>query len=631
MAEKILNKVKISDDQFIGVPELNKLKKLLQEQGANHLWRNMIESFGIVSSPNDTNFTYFKVSTNPIGGANTILVSDGIAIDEYFNVIVHANDDYNRAQLNTGISIPNGTNYLFMSHKVSNWEEGEVTISSTGVVTGTDTKFTEVLRAATKFPMKISFIGLNNAVSSEYEVVSVSSDTICAIKGSSFPTGRLYYKVVGSFDYSKTIPAQNKDIYEYGGAQFRASVSSTPNAGEIPLAIIVVAGGTVTNIFDIRAQNMFKLTQQVGSGVLKNSELNDLTNSITGIEFEEHTEDSAINRVKVAWGLRSADWSYNANLSEFTFTSISSGGIYGDDISNVPSGLGDLNFMVGWRVYSFTSGEYSYHSRVISASNVAGLIIQTDSGRKDASSTGAPYDIVVVPDGDYIEIKMHGVTGVLGGLGVEPSARIGNNNRRTFKSEIFPIFSQYAVMDIDVSLRNGTQIQTSARLHQDGVTTKFTAIKAGDYYGADKFNKIDGVVNAAAVKSVDLFGRWTPTKREWTALTLVNGWGSVGTAYLEYIVDGGTIHIRGLLQNTTTAPTGSTITTLPIGFRPSKDVSWMLPKVGYLISRATAMTSVKISSTGAIQWNELGASGLVDLNEAKEYEVQLYLSFNVTA
>lgn len=599
---RVLNNVKIGDNQNLGTQEINQLKNYLSKYGINHAWRDMVESFGIVRSPNDTSNQYFKVYSGGVLASDEIGVQDGVAIDDNFNIIVHANDDYNRAQTNVGIQIPDGTNYVFMSYMSSGWEEGTVSISSAGVVTGVGTKFTEVLRAANKFPVKIAFITLNNAVSSEFEVISVASDTSCTIKGSSFPSGTLYYKVIGSFDFNKTIPSQDKDIYEYGAAQFRVSTSSTPAAGEFLLAIVTASLGNIDDVIDQRAQSIFRMSTYVGEGVRKNTVLSDLTDSITGLEWEEYTNDTSKNRVKIAWGIRASAWTFDPSLNQFTITAISSGGIYGDDIANVPSGVGDLNFMEGWRVYLFRDGEYNYYGKVTAASNVAGFVVITDIGLKDVTKLPPPFDLVLVPDGDYIEIQTHGVTGVLGGINVEPSARIQNNNRRHFVSQIFPIFSQYGIMDVDTGLRNGTKLQTNQRLLQDGVTTKFVPIAAGNYYGADKFDLDDGASNGAAVNAVDGSGQWTPEKRSWVAMTLESSWSNRSGNTLEYLVDGEMVHVRGVITEGGSPPTNVLVSNTLSAFPPNRDIYATGMKHGQVSvgDPDTEITGYKLSSSGAL-------------------------------
>jgi hypothetical protein len=86
----------------------------------------------------------------------------------------------------------------------------------------------------------------------------------------------------------------------------------------------------------------------------------------------------------------------------------------------------------------------------------------------------------------------------------------------------------------------------------------------------------------------------------WTNLTLQNGAVQYSTSYTPgYTKIGSVVYIRGAVKGV--AAVGTTIATLPVGFRPTMTESWGPPTTG------TGQARWSISSTGAIVLEQISS------------------------
>jgi hypothetical protein len=98
----------------------------------------------------------------------------------------------------------------------------------------------------------------------------------------------------------------------------------------------------------------------------------------------------------------------------------------------------------------------------------------------------------------------------------------------------------------------------------------------------------------------------TPT---WTAATLENSWVNFGSGYTEaaYYKDAyGFVHLHGTIKNGTTTD-GTTILTLPAGFRPAMHCN-------FLASNNGNVASIVVTSTGGITIGGLTSATELSLN-----------------
>lgn len=196
-----MSKLKISENLFLEVAELNRLVKFISDDGYKKVLKSIIKNYGIVENENNT---YFKLSAVRTG---VIKVNAGIAFNSNLDAIVMSEDQ------NLNISDSGLNRWIILSRATSHLEEGTVNITADGSLIGFGTKFTEILRGQPNFPTKIKLASSNNF--EEYEVVSVISDTNAVLSGNFTVENNLKYSVIGTFTPGFQALSENKEIYEY--------------------------------------------------------------------------------------------------------------------------------------------------------------------------------------------------------------------------------------------------------------------------------------------------------------------------------------------------------------------------------------------------------------------------------
>lgn len=243
-----MSRIKLSENLFLEVAELNRMIKFLSEDGYKLLIKSLVKKYGIVE---DDGGNGFKVTLKP-GTLDTIVVNPGLAFTPDLDAIVLEEGVEFQIQ-NTGMN-----RWLIISRGVSNIEEGVVTINADGSIDGTGTKFTEVLRGQPNFPTKVRFQSSQNT--EDYEVVSVVDDRTAILVGEFIPEQNLKYSVIGTFTPGFQPLDENKTIYEYDSCSFRIVDSeSKPSVeeGEFIIAEFTFDGGGGMTINDERVYNIF--------------------------------------------------------------------------------------------------------------------------------------------------------------------------------------------------------------------------------------------------------------------------------------------------------------------------------------------------------------------------------------
>ena len=81
-----MSKLKISENLFLEVAELNRLVKFISDDGYKKVLKSIIKNYGIVENENNT---YFKLSAVSTG---VIKVNAGIAFNSNLDAIVMSED-----------------------------------------------------------------------------------------------------------------------------------------------------------------------------------------------------------------------------------------------------------------------------------------------------------------------------------------------------------------------------------------------------------------------------------------------------------------------------------------------------------------------------------------------------------
>jgi len=218
-----MSQLKISEHLFLGRAEIDRLVRFLSDDGFKQFMKLNTHSFGVLKNDVDAS-TSFLVQQG--SGVGTIQIfADSYALDKEMNLI-HQKPIDDRAVTDDG-----NWYYVRISYTYSNIEEGTIDIDSSGNMSGTDTKFTEVLRGQPDFPAKIRLYDPVNQIgyAEEYEILEVADDTNAVVQGdfSSINVRSFQYTVVGTFTPGVVIPAGNKDIFQYDSC-FLSLVQGNP-------------------------------------------------------------------------------------------------------------------------------------------------------------------------------------------------------------------------------------------------------------------------------------------------------------------------------------------------------------------------------------------------------------------
>ena len=307
-----MSKLKISENLFLDVAELNRMTKFLSDDGYKLALKSIIKKFGIV--PNTDN-TYFKVTK--VSG-NTIQINSGLAYDSDFEAI-RLSENIQLNVTNTG-----SKRWIILTRAVTNNEVGTVTVSVDGTMSGIGTKFTEVLRGQPNFPTKVKFESSTN--NGEYEVVSVKSDTEAILSGSFVNESNLKYAVVGTFTPGYQVPSENKMIYEYDSYSIE-TIDSTEapivDSNHFILASVEFDSLGVMSVNDERASYMFNQEySETSENTGENKLVSLLAATLVGGVDSVRAKAADIELIlEHGYSVNSYEWNITADYNIFKITS----------------------------------------------------------------------------------------------------------------------------------------------------------------------------------------------------------------------------------------------------------------------------------------------------------------------
>lgn len=229
-----MSKLNITRNIFFEKEELNRFQDFLINDTIASIFLDNTTKWGIVRTVFDAPSPDFLVESG--SNLGTIKINNlSKAVDSDRLLIYQKSID--------NIAVPaNGAYYwVKISHQYSNLEEGECSINIDGVVTGVNTKFSEVLRGySTETPVKIKFykpsgVLLNNQI---YEVVSLnqsSPDIQILLSGSTFQEeSGLKYIVIGSTPIFESITSQQENgLYFYDSCKIELIIEESLNEAPI--------------------------------------------------------------------------------------------------------------------------------------------------------------------------------------------------------------------------------------------------------------------------------------------------------------------------------------------------------------------------------------------------------------
>lgn len=389
-----MSRIKYSNNLFLGRFELQRTKEFFDDDGFRKFILNNAIEFGLINNSTDGNFTNGKVSKDI--NDNTIKYDAIEAIDNLGNFIVKS--------ATTNISVPTNGNWYWVKVKFaeSNLEQGTVTISADGTITGVGTEFLKTLRGVrTDFPARISFPNsVNNT--GQYDVLEIISDTSAILQGITEPVrtftaeSNLTYQIVGTFTPGSVPDSADENIFIYDSALItlvQETALNTPPTlidGQEFLLARVRSVGTDVEIQDKR-NSIFKTTSNY---FVKN--LDKAANPLIGVEsvkWDSTLSTRDKNIIEVAWGMRSSNWTIDSSLNRVTII----GGQGGKFKSTGDFTTGDFD---GWRIYT-KDGSYS----IIKQSTLSATQINLTLDVLDPDKySDTAQQLLIVPDVSEVSI-----------------------------------------------------------------------------------------------------------------------------------------------------------------------------------------------------------------------------------
>lgn len=404
-----MSDLKISPEQFLEYQELTRLKRFIFQDGISSNLQKQTIGYGIVKNE-ASGVSYFKCGVDS-SILKTILLQDGFAFDSSGNLIV-GKDIY-------GIMIPTTGDWYWVKikHRQSVLEEGVVSVSATGMVNGSGTKFTDVLRGVPNHPTKIRFYvsdgsslaPLNGSV--DHTVQEVVSDTVIRLNSLVNQSEiDLRYSVVGTFTPSSIQTPDQNEIYLYDSADVVLTLETVLNTPP-PFGIgenenntfwIARVSKDLSNVFTQDKRSRF---WQTNDGFIFNK-IDTISNKVIGIEsvkFQGMYSTRTRNNVKIGWGLRTSDWSFNANTLELTLLSS-----IGGNVKNINQIQGQTRDFTGWRLYVQHTDVYcKVVSNVYPTSTSLRLLLDV----ADPDIFYVNNIVYLVPDVDEIQIQAVSTSG----------------------------------------------------------------------------------------------------------------------------------------------------------------------------------------------------------------------------
>jgi hypothetical protein len=395
-----MSNIKFSNNAFIGRYELEQMQSFVQDEGYQKYIKDNAISFGLIDNSINGNFINARITEGV--GDNTIVHASILGINNDGKFIAKdASED---------ITVT-GTNWQWikLTRSESNLEQGTITISANGVITGLNANFLTTLRGkVTDFPTKLTFPSsiLNT---SEYEVLSVTDDDTAQLNVVSMSAeSDQDWQIIPTNTPSSILTTDEKKLFNYDSATITLVAESALTdeddvaldgsgdtlpkavAGEYWLARIQNSGTDVI-IQDKRSNYIYKTVDGYFTSYLDKTP--NVLIGVEAIKYQATTEPRSKNIVEVAFAMRSSAWTSNVNANRVSFT----GGIGGTFKATSDFTTGDFD---GWRLY-FESGKYA----IVKQSTLNGSQIDMILDSLDpAELIDTAQQLLVTPDCSEIEL-----------------------------------------------------------------------------------------------------------------------------------------------------------------------------------------------------------------------------------
>lgn len=390
-----MSRIKYSNNLFLGRFELQRMKEFIDDDGFRKFILNNAIEFGLINNSIAGLFTNGLIEKDI--NDNTIKHAAIEGIDNEGNFLVK--------NATAGISVPTDGFWYWIKvvFAESNLEQGTITLSSDGTLTGSGTEFLKTLRGVnTDFPTRIKFSN-SSLNTGEYDVLEVISNTSATLQGIQEPIrtftaeSDLTYQIVGTFTPGSVPAVSDKNIFVYDSVDVSLeleTVTNTPptftSGAEFFLAR-VRSVGTDVEIQDKRSNYIFKTTSNYFAKNLDRS-----ANPLIGVEavkYDNNNSPRDKNIVEIAWGFRSSNWTIDSSLNKVTLAG-GQGGKF-KSTNNFSNGQFD-----GWRIYT-EDGQYSIIKQSTLSATQINLVLDSLDVDRYSDTT---QQLLIVPDVDDVSI-----------------------------------------------------------------------------------------------------------------------------------------------------------------------------------------------------------------------------------
>jgi len=580
-----MSELKLANNQYIDVQQLDRLVKFIKEEGFVRLIVSALNDgiTGVLDAPSDVDYDFLRVDM--ISGV--VSVKAGIGVDQNGNWIEVL------ADITSGIFTHPGdstTKYVVIRYLTQAIEKGTVTIAANGDITGVGTFFTEYLRVQGNVPLKVRFpnsVGNNG----EYEIISVADDTNAVISGTTtlVPEAGEEIVVVGAFTPGKFIAPADKDIYELDFFEFEVyDLLGSVTADDILLAAITFDGVTDL-VLDRRRENRLPILASLLDSEYIEGQFNG-SSIIAGVEQIVSMEDSGnMSRIRLGWGFTAGTTWSNPDIKTLVMSG-GAGGIY-DDVTDI-----NANDFNGWYAYILgTGGQIVFKAKVKDTVVDGGnRNLEIRNNAIEVIATG--NELIVVPDCDTIDF------------------RITEQGNPTF-GEV-NIIKTYDITNraayIDVPIPDSKNVFIEYRLSKGKFSGDWRQLQSGDYFAEDQFSYPEADLTGA-VLTVYTGGNITLMTKTRSrpidnsiAITLVSGWAetsvsTVGGVRFHFDPLTGECSMFGHLDGTASA--SNAVGSIPIEFVPEFNIVFPMP-VGIVAGVVRQFLTLN-SALGTFSWSGL--------------------------
>lgn len=382
--------INFASDLFLGKVELQKFQELNKDFSTD-LLKTLVGNFGLVK-PRKNNQGIGVMEIVAGSGSGALTLKKGALIDSSFRIILVESD-----QVDTATVPDDGVDYYVkIKYAEETYEEGTISIDASGNVTGTNTKFTELLRGGADAPSVVEIDSSNNT--GDYQVVTVTNDTTMVLQGTGFTaeSGKRF-RVRGTFSPGVVPSASEKNPFRYVSYQLTIEAGTSLDAGEHLLAKVNYDSGGAGLVIEDARVDFFSIDADdvIGTTTIPNIGIEALKTGGYDPELNLVWTEKRITRF--GWGLICSDWSGSSTQKRITI-STGKGGHYTSvtDVSN-----DDFN---GFYAY-FPDGT---RAKIIDTVSGGTPYIELEHYPESLpqSSVSGSNVVFIVPDCDKVEIHI---------------------------------------------------------------------------------------------------------------------------------------------------------------------------------------------------------------------------------